>query len=246
MFSRYIASLLLLFLTYAVQAQSDTLVLKPGNKLIDGTIIKPYTNKWKVTYFDAQGKAVPNKIWTDYGQIIKLDGKQYFHRVQDLYNPKMNLLVTWINMVELKTLIPVSFSTISPSGGFSHYQFDGNHIVGSANNLSKELEVTSIDKTLEESVYDWNLYGMLLIGLPLKVNLIVKLPFANTPSGELKWLVAHVTGKVQLPLPDNKTIATWKVNTNQNLTFWLSENAPYVIKLEAYLPNNTKMVWEMI
>ncbi|HNP16811.1 MAG TPA: hypothetical protein PKL31_00145 [Fulvivirga sp.] len=246
MHSKAIAVILLLLLSYSVQAQPDTLLLKPGNTIIDGTIIKPYTNKWKVTYFDAQGKAVPNKVWTDYGQIIELDDKQYFHRVQDLYDPKMNLLVTWINMVELNTLLPVSFSTLSPSGGFSYYQFDGNHIIGSANNQSKEREIISIDKTLAESVYDWNMYGMLLIGLPLKEHLIAKLPYASTPSGELKWLVAHVTGKDQLSVPNNKTITTWKVETNQNLTFWLSKKAPYVIKLEAYLPNNTKMVWEMI
>ena len=182
---------------------------------MDGSIVKDYTNKWKVTYIAADGTETPNKIWTDYGQIIELDGKKYFHRVQDLYDPKMNLQNTWINMVEHETLAPVSFSTLSPRGKFSHYNFSGVKITGSTNLASKENNSTPVEVQLEEAVYDWNLYGMLLVGLPLKKGLIAKMPFYGPQANQLKWLVASIQGKEDLELPNGNGISTFKINTNQ-------------------------------
>ena len=82
---QFIISLHFLFFAHVAYSQKDTLLVLPSNNIIDGTIIKPYTNKWKVTLIKPNGEKVPNKIWTDYGQIIDLGDKKYFHRVQNLY-----------------------------------------------------------------------------------------------------------------------------------------------------------------
>ncbi len=239
--------LVLVFLLLRIQtwAQKDTVVVNFDSGILNGKLIRDYTNTWKVTYVDAQGKETPNKIWTDYGQVIKLDGKSYFHRVQDLYDPNMNLQDTWINMVEHESLIPVSFSTLNPKGGFLYYQFEGNKIRGSTNQV-KEGEVTEIDIELEEQVYDWNLYGMLLVGLPMQKGFVAKIPFYAQQSGGLNWMTVSVIDTEALTLPDGENIQTWKVATDQRLTFWLSRDAPYVIKLELQLQNNSKLVWETI
>ena len=235
--------LLIVFCNLA-HSQQDTLVVKPGDDIIDGSIIQAYTNKWKVTYLDASGNQTPNKIWTDYGQIIELEGKTYFHRVQDLYDPSMNLLDTWINMVEHKTLIPVTFSTLSPNGKFLHNQFSGNKITGRTNQ-GPSGETTEIDVELEQDVFDWNLYGMLLIGLPLKEGLIAKMPFYSSKESNSQWLIAQIDNSEVLEFASGKKYITRKVLTNQNLTFWLSEAIPYVIKLELALQNDAKLVWEI-
>ncbi len=235
---------LLFQISFYAAAQQDTIVLRPGNKLVNGTVIKTYTNKWKVTLFNTKNETTPNGIWTDYGQLITLEGKTYFHRVQDLYDPNMNLKDTWINMVEHKTLIPVSFSRINPKGGFSYYQFEGNIIKGSTNLNTKEGKIKEINENVKEKVFDWNLYGILLAGLPLKKGFIAKLPFYNAQANALQWLVIHVKAPEVMALPGNKKIKAWKIETNQNLIFWISNKAPYVIKLELDLKNNGKLVWE--
>ncbi len=229
----------------STKAQPDTLEINYGSDLLSGEFIKDYTNKWKVTFIDALGNSTPNKIWTDYGQVIKLDGKKYFHRVQDLYDPNMNLQDTWINMVEHKSLVPVSFSTLNPSGGFLHYQFDGDKITGRTNKI-KEGEVTEINIELEEKIYDWNLYGMLLVGLPLEEGLVAKMPFYAEQLKGLNWITVSVEDEIQMNLPNGKTTQTWKVNTDQGLTFWLSKEEPYVIRLELQLQNDARLVWETI
>lgn len=224
--------------------QEDPIIIRPGDKLINGQKIKPYTNKWKVSFINAEGVSTPNKIWTDYGQIIELNDGNYFHRVQDLYDPQMNLQDTWINMVELNTLKPVSYTSIKPDGQYAHYQFDGDKITGSSNQNPENRKV-DIDVQLKESVFDWNLYGMLLIGLPMKERLNVKIPFYSVQANDLSWLTAKVIGNETLKLLDGNTMNVWKVNTDKGLTFWLSESAPYVIKLELKLQNDAKLLWEV-
>ncbi len=233
---------MLIFMTLSVFSQVDTLVIKPNGEHIKGDIIKPYTNKWKLTFVDAQGNKTPRGVWTDYGQIITLKGVKYFHRLQDLYNANMELTDTWINMVDYKTLKPVSFQTINPQGGFSLYQFDGNKVIGRTN-LNKEKSIKESTASLKSNVFDWNLYGMLLVGLPFKKDLVAKLPFYDSNTNTLKWLVLTIEKSEQVKL-SGKEYKTWRIVTNQKLIFWMSEESPYVIKLTLDLGNNSFMLWE--
>ena len=221
----------------------DTLLIAPEKGLLDGTIINDYTNKWKVTLITANGQNIPNKIWTDYGQVIDLNGENYFHRVQDLYDPQMKLQDTWINMVKHKDLIPISSSTFQPTGLFSFTAYEGAKAKFRSNISSGDS--TTVESSIDygRPVYDWSLYGMLLVGLPFEKGLVAKMPIAGTDS--MQWLNIHVSNRETLVLPDGNEIDTWKIETNQRLIFWISESAPYVIQLELALQNNAKLVWEM-
>ena len=231
-----------LLFSFSTFAQNDTLVLSVGDKLIDGTIIKPYTNKWKLTIVSGKGNSRPNGIWTDHGQIIELNGIKYFHRVQDLYDANMNLTDTWINRVELNTLKPLSFQTINPNGGFSFYKFYDKK-VKIITNLNNEKTTIESEAKLVSEVFDWNLYGMLLAGLPLKKGMIMKLPFYNNKISKQQWLTTYVEGTEKIKVGD-KNLLTWKIITNQKLVFWMSKKSPYVIKLTLDIGNNSYILWE--
>lgn len=237
------AAILLIFISNQVIAQKDTLLITPENGLLKGELIQAYTNRWKVTYIDSVGNRTPNKIWTDYGQIIELDNEKYFHRVQDLYDPNMNHLDTWTNMVKQKNLSPVSSSTLKPNGLFSYVKYNGTTAKLRTNTTSKDSTVVETQRDYGRAVYDWSLYGMLLVGLPFEEGLMAKMPIVGT--NDLVWLHAHVVGKESITSPNKKKIQTWKVETNQRLVFWISETAPYVIKLELKLPRGSKLLWEM-
>lgn len=236
--------LLFLFLMSCLAFGQKSKTLTFGDELIDGAIIKDYTNKWKVTFINAEGVETPNRVWTDYGQVIELDGKKYFHRVQDLYDPNMNLQETWINMVELQTLTPVSFSRTTPKGKFTFMEFEGNTIINTSNFLSEDLSSTENSIELEKPVYDWNLYGMLLVGLPFEKGVSVKIPIYSAPTNQLDWLVTTVDGQEKITLSDGEKLTTWKLTTDKNLTFWLTKKAPYVHQLELELQNNSKLIWK--
>ena len=242
---KIVVKYIIAFQTILCFAQQDTLLVKPSTNYIDGTLIKPYTNKWKVTYITADGKEVPNKIWTDNGQIIKLNHQELFYRIQCIYDPNMELLDTWINLVEHKTLIPKHFSTLNSNGGFSYFDFK-NNVVNGSTNLNPSKKTNIINTEFEELAFDWNLYGMLLVGLPLEKNLIAKMPIYNIQNKKTEWLIVQVIAQDHLIYGTEQIeIATYKILTNKNLTFWISKNAPYVIKLELELQDSAKLVWEI-
>ena len=226
----------------SIAAQNDTLVIKPSGNQLQGELIKPYTNKWKLTLIDGKGNKTPRGFWTDYGQNIQIDGVEYFHRVQDLYNAASKLTDTWTNMTELKSLRPVSFQRINPNGGYAFYQFNGNK-VSVTSNFNKDKQIDTKEIELKEPVFDWNLYGMLLVGLPMKEGRVVKLPFFDTNTNKLSWLIANIEKKETLKLY-GKRYRTWKITTNQKLVFWISQEKPYVIQLTLDLGNNSTLLWE--
>ncbi len=241
---RFIVLMILFQMICLAIAQQSEQIISPGSPLIDGSVITDYTNKWKVTYVTADGAETPNRIWTDYGQLIELNEKQYFHRVQDLYDPNMNLQETWINMTELPSLRPISFTRISTNGKSSYYEFEENKVKGVSNYQSEDFKPSKIDTELEETIFDWNLYGMLLVGLPFEESGSFKLPFYSAQTDSLDWITININQKEKLELSNGNKIEAQKVLTDKGLTFWLTKEAPYVHRLELDLQNKAKLIWE--
>lgn len=237
------ALLLLVLFSSGMAQQKEPLEVKPGSNLIDGSFIKDYTNKWEVYFVDAQGNEVLNRVWTDYGQIMELDGVAYLHRVQDLYAPNMNLADTWINMVEHISLKPQKFYSIQPTGIMSYFSFYDDSVTYRTNATSQDLSFSAGTHELSEPVFDWNLYGFLLVGLPFDDGAVYSMPFYNNQTGQINKLIATIAEQETIITLSGKKVQTTKVNTNQNLVFWLSKEAPYVLTLELTLPNG-KLVWK--
>ncbi len=224
----------------------DTLVILPGNEKINGSFIENYTNKWEVTFTTADGKKSFFRIWTDYMQMMELKEKVYLHRVQDIYDPNGNLLDTWTNFTEKKTLIPSTAATNTPKGNFTFFKFEGNKITGNKF-TPKDSTKTDVKETLSINVFDWSLYGILLVGLPFEKGLIAKLPiYDDNSETKFSWLIAEIQEKETVPADKNTTRETWKLKTNKGLTFWLSKEIPYVIKLKLDLANGGHILWEMM
>ncbi|HAS43799.1 MAG TPA: hypothetical protein DCS93_25180 [Microscillaceae bacterium] len=213
---------------------------------VDGRFIKPYTNQWKTTRVDSNGKkTLVYKLWTDYGQVIELDGVKYFHRVQDLYNASGQIVDSWTNLVEHRTLLPKMTQRISPTGRFMHVVFSPDKIQGRIPKAPQGIESTTVNIALRQPLYDWTLYGMLLVGLPLKPQAQYTLPCINLFTGKEIQLEATVKNKETVVGAKGKKLKAWRVETNQNMVFWLSKKAPYVIRLE-YTVGSAVLVWEML
>lgn len=213
---------------------------------IDGSFIKPYTNQWKTTRVDKNGqKTLVYKRWTDYGQVIEMDGVKYFHRVQDLYNATGQITDTWTNLVEHKTLLPKLSHRINPNGGFFHFEFTSNAIKGRKSKTPQGGESTQVAFTLDKPMYDWTLYGMLLVGLPFKANTSHSLPHMNFQTGKEDELKATIKGQEIVKASPGKKVKAWRVETNKGMIFWLTKKAPYVIRLE-YTVGEAVLIWEML
>lgn len=213
---------------------------------VDGSFIKACTNQWKVTSTNAKGKQqLVYKRWTDYIQLINIDGVRHIHRVQDLYNAQGKLTDTWTNMVNHQTLLPKLSMRNNPQGGFFHYEFTQNSIIGRKSKTPKGGGVVPVKIALQKPLYDWTLYGILLVGLPLEANTSHTLSIINFQSGKPDQLKVQIKTKEKVPAGKGKTIKAWRVETNKNLVFWLSKKVPYVIRLELKNKDAT-LLWEML
>jgi hypothetical protein len=209
---------------------------------IDGRFFEDYTHKWEVYFEDTLGNQTLNRIWTDYGEIMDVNDKKYLHRVQDLYNPDGTLQSTWINMVELPSMKPWYFQAVTPSGGNTFIEFSENYVFSTISNPA-EKRYQQDTLSYEGKLYDWNLYGILLCGLPLKSGKVFVLPILNSNSYQLDEIKVSILKMETINSKRNKIIDTWKVETDKNLTFWLSKKPPYVIQLQLDLQGGNKLMW---
>lgn len=233
---------LCLFVSTCLFAQKkDTLLVIPGSRLMDASFIEDYTNKWKMSFVDLDGKETPERIWTDYGNIMELEGRKYFHRVQDIYSAELKHMETWVNLVEFGSLKPWQFYTTKSSGGNSFYEFSGSKLVIHSN-LNKRKEQTTVTADLSKPVFDWNLYGLLLVGLPFEKGAVYKLPYYNPKTKKEDFLIINVEGQEIVENLSNDKIETWKLKSNVGLNFWLTKKAPYVIQIESPLKKG-RLFW---
>jgi hypothetical protein len=226
----------------SVSAQ-DTVWVQPDSALLEGSFIQPYTNQWKVSVIDSSGNKQHMRYWTDYAQILELDGVSYLHRVQDLYSPEYGLQQTWINTVQHADLTPLRYSLESTNGNLLHLNFDGNKVTQRA---FVEGEFKSEEFETEHHLYDWNLYGILLIGLPFQKNISYKIPYWSQQTKTEEILTATLEGQERVQTLSGNNHLTQKITTDKGLTFWLTKQKPYVIQLTLALPNGSTMIWEMM
>jgi hypothetical protein len=234
-----------LFLVFPVLTFSqESGLLKPGSKIIDGSFIQAYTNKWKVVVELPDGSSQDALIWTDYGQIMDINGEKYLHRVQDLYSPNYNLVDTWINMVELKTMKPWQFQAVSPTGSVSYLEFFDESIRSNSNrNQDRVMNMDTLD--ILEIVFDWNLYGMLLVALPFEVGKTYELQVWLPNVNEVGTVLSKIEAEETIITLSNKKFDTFRISTDKGLTFWLTKKAPYVIQLQLNQPNGARRMWYM-
>ncbi len=240
-----IISILLLFiLPLSIYGQSDTVKILSTSGLVDGSHIKPYSNKWRVYGIDEKGNETLQTIWTDYVQTIKMDGKQLISRTQELYSPELNLQEVWTNLFEQKTMLPLRASQLRTNGTFLYQEFDGPQV--KVRQKLEGKEVTEVLHNYEVSPYDWTLYGVLLSALPLKVDWTGSIPTLNAQDqSKAAWLNVHVASKETLTTEDGRKFTTLKVVTDRGLVFWLAKKAPYVIQLELQPTPKQKILWRM-
>lgn len=237
-------SFLLLFSLNVNVCAQDTLLVEPEGNMLSGDIIEPYTNRWKVFVTDGKSDKKLVRIWTDYTQILEIDGMRRVHRVQDLYSANYDLEQTWINVVDAETLSPLRYSIRGAGGSLSTLRFETDYLFyGTNQNNSDTFKMDSV--LIENPVYDWNLYGLLLAGLPFERKLIYKIPVWLSRQRAPGFVHVRMAGSEDVETLLGDSIRTQKMVTDKNLTFWVTKEKPFVIQLTLDMPNGSTMIWQM-
>jgi hypothetical protein len=225
-------------------AEKDTVRITTQYNVFDGGFIRPYSNKWKVYFLEGDNEPVLERIWTDYMQSITIDNVDYLSRTQELYGAELELQEVWTNLFVQKTMLPKRASQMRMDGTYQYIEFESKQV--KIKIKQAEIEERLLTHTYEYVPFDWSLYGVLLSALPLKTGWVGKFPILDFQSeNKAAWLLVTIQGKESIITEDGRVFETFKIVTNQGLSFWVSKKAPYVIQLELQREEGQKNLWTM-
>jgi len=225
-------------------AAPQTIELKPGDARLRGELLQPYTNQWKMRVIRSDGSMVQDAgTWTDQLEKTPIDGRPCWKRTQSAtFKRKTGEIAAstrTVNVFDAKTLAPL-------------YREFERHIVGGDDakleitfrGSSMKIEATAKGKsevrevrTSEAFDFFGGVYALLWVALPLKRNFAATFP-SYTEEGHPE-IVQQVTYKVTArELAEAGTagkVETWVVECDTAIGFlryWISENAPYIIRMD--------------
>lgn len=216
-----------------------------GDATVDGSFLKPYKNAWKIIY------AFPGKepflvgTWTDELSSTEINGSHLLKRTQMADYAKYNIVASYINVFDPKTMSPISMDfKRSNTGEWAHRDFDKAHV----NFRRGESDDPATTKTgqldLKEPVFDYNggMYGVLLAALPLKEGFKGTIPTLSEDRDEFDRVLVTVGKQELVDAGPGKQVMAWRVDTEGNYDnkshsiFWITKDPPYVIKLVTVIP----------
>jgi len=226
-------------------ASAQAKVIKPGDSSVDGSFLAPYKNAWKVVY------AFPGKepflvgTWSDELARVEINGQHLLKRTQMADYAKYNIVTTYVNVFDPRTMLPVSMDfKRSDTGEWAHRDFENNLVKYRRGSSGDQAKTQSGQLDMKEAIFDYNggMYGVLLATLPLKEGLKATFPTLSEDRDELDWVTVTVGKQELVDAGPGKQTMAWPVDTEGNYAnqshsiFWVTKEPPYVIKLVTIIP----------
>jgi len=210
-------------------------VVTAGDQAVSGAAFQPYDNVWSWEFIRADGTVKPQGTWTDELRIESAGGRRVGRRTQEQRLPDGRKIVT-VNVFDLETLAPLERDWRVFDGRFTHVEFRGREVERQA--VRKPGEPPQTERAvLPEKVFDFNggMYGLLLRAFPLRQGYTATFAAIAEDDNRLQQLRLVVRGRETVPGRGGAPIATWRVEVPESdyglMTFWLSDEPPYIIKL---------------
>ena len=216
-----------------------------GDAAVDGALLKPYKNAWKVVY------AFPGKepflvgVWTDELAEVEIGGKHLMKRTQTADYAKYHVVTTITNVFDPKTMAPVEQEFHrSDTGEWAKREFNGNVVKYQRGESADAAKTKSGEVKLDHAIFDYNggMYGVLLAALPLREGYKATFPSLSEDRDELEWVTITVGKQELVGAGPGKQVLAWPVDTEAEYAnkshsiFWITKEPPYVIQLVTTIP----------
>jgi hypothetical protein len=104
-------------------------------------------------------------------------------------------------------------------------------------------KTTSQETKIDNGAFDFygGLYGLLIVAFPLRPGFSATLPSVDEDTPTVSWMSFKVTGEDQADAGPKGSVSVYVVEADTNLgpmKFWLSKQAPYIIRLEYTAKDN--------
>jgi hypothetical protein len=232
MFAKAALAAAILMGSEAQAAVPSQRVIAVGDGTMSGAKLKPYSNAWMFSFIK-DGKRKDQGIWSDVLRFKDVAGKRVLERVQGMTYSNGLSSVT-INRFDPVTVAPVYSEQHTPDGKLVKRTFDGRHIethfIGAPGAAE---QVTQAD--LPTPVFDFNggMYGTLLAAQPLRIGYSGQIPAVGEFDDNYSLVPFKVVRRETIPAGFKGHVAAWVVEVGgpTPMTFWISDNPPYILRL---------------
>jgi hypothetical protein len=210
--------------------------IEGGDPSISGSFLRPYTNLWRFSVQKPGGEPVEAGTWSDAMELTTHAGQPALKRTQ-VAKYKNGIRLTFVNVFDPKTMASLAFDySRSDTGETRHLEIDGKTAHFQRRPGTGDEPFQDYVARVERNVLDFydGLYGILLDSFPLKEGYEVQFPAFDTDRAALDWVRLKVTGRERVPAGEGKSAETVVVHVETksygSSTWWLTREAPYVIK----------------
>ena len=208
---------------------------------VSGSFLRPYTNRWRF-FIEKPGSApVEAGTWSDRMETTTYRGRPALKRTQ-VAEYKKGPRLTFVNVFDPGSMASLTFDYVrGDTGETRHLEIDGKTVSfrrqpGTGGEPAQDY-VARVDRRIVD-YYD-GLYGILLDAFPLREGYEVEFAAFDTDRACLDWVHLGVSGRETVPAGEGRTAETWVVHVETKLygtsTWWLTRQAPYVIKARLVL-----------
>jgi hypothetical protein len=223
-------------------------VVEVGDRRVSGAALRPYTNLWTWSVTDARG-VHPQGTWSDRFEIESAEGKPVGRRTQEQRLPDGRVVLT-VNVFDLATMAPLEREWRAFDGRRNLLRFHGSEVEQRLVAKPGAAEESNQFK-LSAPVFDFNggMYGLLLRAFPLRDGYSGTLRAISEDGGKMQEVRFAVRGREQVPGRGGGPVQAYRVEADTPdygvMTFWLSDEAPYIIRL-SFRANGGLILYEMV
>jgi len=241
--------------TWSVAGAEGPPRIEGGDPSIDGSFLRPYTNRWKFTIARPGAQPVEAGTWSDRMEETSYRGKPALKRTQ-VGEYKKGIRITFVNVFDPKSMASWVFDySRSDTGETRHLEIDDKtarfrRLPGTGDEPAQDYVATVDQRILD--FYD-GLFGILIDALPLRGGYQVSFPAFDSDRACVDWVNVKVIGRETVAAGEGKPADTWVVHVETKLygssTWWLTREVPYVIRAELVLgekDGGAKITYTMI
>lgn len=216
----------------------NPLTVLPGDGTVTARNIPAYTQIWEMTAVLPDGRVEYRGTWTDEVSFVERNGQEILRRVQRVRfeqdgDRRRSLQV---DEVERDTLLPSYVpKRDEESEHHADIRFDNNAIIGNSTREADAREsrhkfMTPGAFELNEPIFDWRLWGILIPCFPLSAGYKAQFLAHDSSSktdGTVRWYTLDVVDRETIDGGKWGLVSCWvvRVNVGVDWDFWISTDA---------------------
>jgi hypothetical protein len=236
---------------------SQPIALSIGDPLVRGDNLRPFKNQWHLSVTTADGKKLEDAgTWTDEMTAVTVDGRVCWKRTQfatyKAKNGEVRATSKTINTFDRRTLAPVYREFEKRVAGYENTRVKISFGEKSLKIESTEQGHTEVKELTTSPAFDFygGVYAVLWAALPLKQGFTATFPSYTEGEHpeEVRQVTYKVTGRESVDAGPRGKVNAWVIESDTMiglLKYWISEDAPYIIRMDFTQKNGALWVLTM-